>query len=88
MQTYTEEKFCTLAIAASERSQLLQLIACSDGLADTWYCRSVVLTVLLRGHLQPMKDFWVALEHFPAWNIFCPGLLNYLYVREDDRIHN
>lgn len=57
MQTCTEEKFCTLAITARERSQLLQLITCSDGLADTWYRRSVALTVPLRGHLHPMKDF-------------------------------
>lgn len=88
MQTCTEEKFCTLAITARERSQLLQLITCSDGLADTWYRRSVALTVPLRGHLHPMKDFWMALDHFPAWDIFCPALWNHLYIREDERIHN
>ena len=63
MQTCTEEKFCTLAIVASERRQLLQLITCSDGLTDTWYCRSVVLKVPLRGYFQSVKDFWEALEH-------------------------
>lgn len=76
MQTCTEEKFFTLAITVSMRSQLLQLITCSDGLADTCYCRSVALKVPLRGPLQLMKDFWVALEHFPAYNILCSGLQN------------
>lgn len=77
-----KKKFCTCAITAS---QLLQLITCSDGLADTQYCRSVVLAVLLRGHLQHMKDFWVApWTHSSVKHI----LLNHLDVQEDDRIHN
>lgn len=83
----TEVKFCTLAITARETSQLLQLITCSDGVTDTWCCRSVALTVLLRGHLQPMKDFWMALDHFPTWNIFWPGLWTHLSIQEDERIH-
>lgn len=48
MQTCTEEKFCSFATMAGEKSQLLQLIMCSDGLTDTQNCRSLVLTVLLR----------------------------------------
>lgn len=83
----TEEKFCTLAITARETSQLLQLITCSDGVTDTWCCRSVALTVLLRGHLQPMKDFWMALDHFPTWNIFWTGLWTHLYIHEDERTY-
>lgn len=39
-QTCTEEKFCGLAITARELSQLLQLITCSDGLADTRHSQS------------------------------------------------
>lgn len=69
MQTCTEEKFCSLATMAGEKSQLLQLIMCSDGLTDTQNCRSLVLTVLLRGHLLPVKDFSTALDHFPAWDV-------------------
>lgn len=69
MQTCTEEKFCSLAMMAGEKSQLLQLIMCSDGLTDTQNCRSLVLTVLLKGHLVPVKDFSMALDHFPAWDV-------------------
>lgn len=69
MQTFTEEKFCSLAMVAGEKSQLLQLIMCSDGLTDTQNCRSLVLTALLRGHLLSVKDFSMALDHFPAWDV-------------------
>lgn len=51
------------------RRALLQLIMCSDGLTDTQNCRSLLLTVLLRGHLLPVKDFPMALDHFPAWDV-------------------
>lgn len=69
MQTCTEENFCSRAMMTGEKSQLLQLIMCSDGLTDMQNCRSLVLTVLLRGHLVPVKDFSMALDHFPAWDV-------------------
>lgn len=69
MQTCTKEKFCSLATMAGEKSQLLQLIMCSDGLTDTQNCRSLVLTVVLRGHLLSAKDFSMAIDHFPAWDV-------------------
>lgn len=69
MQTRSEEKFCSLATMAGETSQALQLIMCSDGLTDMQNRRSLVLTVLLWGHLLPVKDFSMALDHFPAGDI-------------------
>lgn len=83
-----KKSFVLLPLRRSERRQLLQLITCSDGLPDTRCCRSVALKVPLRGHFHPIKDFWVALEHFPEWNIFYPGLHHNPCIHERDRIHN
>lgn len=60
MQTCTEEKFCSFATMAGEKSQLLQLIMCSDGLTDTQNCRSLVLSPA-----QGTLDAWERLLNGP-----------------------
>lgn len=89
MQTCTEEKFCSLATMAGEKSQLLQLIMCSDGLTDMQDCRSLVVPVLLRGHLLPVEDFSMALDHFPGWDVqdSVPGCGTAATFMRDVRLH-
>lgn len=76
MQTCTQEKLCTPAIKARYQDELLHLIICSDGLWETWSCRSAALKVSLWGHFQPDGDFWVA-----------PSTFSYMHPSSKVRFH-